>query len=277
MGDCPPSGSANIHWGSLSGFPAQAKNPIIALSVVFSVVVVVSVIVVVFLVRKIMQLKKVGTDAGARLKVNAPDVDLNSSIHVPDLEADLKNLKGKVPNVDVNVHKPRISASIGADIGADISGGLHAGFDKTVELGKAAIHAVGNAELDIGLSLDHPFYVLFNSLPYASILVDTKGIIVRANNAVRLKWGYASADLEGKIYKTLVSPRNLDVRMELVDELIKGKKVNFDVDGFDQKIDGVEIEVEVLGTVIHILGKTYLFIITGHVCYTANGKRHKDI
>jgi len=251
--------------------PPEAKHPIIALAVVFSVVTTVAIIVVAILVKKLFDLKKIGGDASAYLKVHAANVGTDLSGSVPDVEG----LKGKLPDMHVDVHKPNISVNP--------AGAVSLGYDKTVEFGaniganlKGALSGALNADLDIGLSVDNPFYVIFNALPYASILVDTRGIIVKANAACKLKWGYPSAELEGKLYKVLVSPKALDARLDLIDALVKARKPNFEIDSFDIRADGVEIEVEVIGTVIHILGKAYLFIITGHVCFDVSGRRYKD-
>jgi len=254
MGDCIPSSD----FGSVSTMPAAAKNPIIGLSVVFSVVVVVAVVVVVILVRKLMQLKKLGADASASLK--GYGTDISSEIDV----------KGKLPDLDV--HRPNLSVDVSAD--------AKLALNKAVEVGgniKAGLKGAINAEWDIGLDLDSPFYVIFNAIPYASVLVDKKGLVVKANPACRAKWGYsASADLEGKLYKNLVAHAAVDARLDLIDAVFKGKKPNFEVDSFDLKVDGTEVEVEVLGSLVNILGKAYVFIITGHVCFDASGRRYKD-
>lgn len=257
MGDCIPTSD----FDSISTFPPAAKQPIIALAVVFSVVTTVAIVVVAVLIWKLYQLRTIG----AKLQSNVSGI----SGKMPDV--DVEGLKGKLPDVAVDIHKPNISV--------DPSGAVSLGYDKTLEFGanvKGALHGALNAELNLGLSLDNPFYVIFNALPYASILVDERGIVVKANVVSKLKWGYPSAELEGKLYKTLVSPRALDARMDLFDDLLKGRKPSFEIDSFDQKIDGAEIEVEVIASAIHIAGKLYLFIITGHVCYDATGRRHKD-
>jgi len=262
-GDCIPS--ANFH--SIKTFPPAAKAPIIGLAVVFSVVVVVAVIVVVFLVRKISQLKKVGVDAGAKLKANAASIGGNIEGGIEGgIEVGGK-LKEKLP--DVNVDK--------------LSVGVHAGidgaYDKTVDIGgkiKAGLEGGLDLEVNLGLEVDNPFFTIFNALPYASVLIDTKGVIVRANLASNMKWGIPAADLHGRLYKTLVSPKGLEARLGAIDAVVKGNMPSFELDGFDIKIDGsAEFEIEVYGTIIHILGKAYIFIITGHVCFTRSGDRYK--
>jgi len=260
MTDCIPKS----HFNSIHTMPPEAKNPIIALSVVFSVVTFVAIIVVFILVRKLMALKKVGSDVGSHLKAHAPG-------YGTDLSIDVDGVKGKLPNVKTDLHGPNVNMN-------GVSGAVSVGFDKAADFGgniKAALKGGVNVELDIGLDIDNPFYVIFNALPYASLLVNTKGVIVKANPAARFKWGYPSAELEGKLYKTLVSPRELNARSELIDDLFKVKKP-FEIDSFDQKIDGVEVEVEVVGSLVTILEKSYAFLITGHVCFNAQGKRYKD-
>jgi len=264
---CIPSAD----FASISTFPPQVKAPIVALSVVLSVVVVVAVIVVVFLVRKLSALKKVG-DAGLNLKANAASVGASVGASIvggsPDIEA---NLRGKLPDMQVDVNRPHV----GIDGAA---GAVGLAFDKAAGLGanfKGAVEGSLQVALDIGLELDNPFFSIFNALPFASILVDTNGVIVRANVACNKKWGYPSADLEGKLYKILVSPKELEARLASINGLIQGH-ASFALDSYDVRIDGAQIDVEVYGSLIRILGKAYVFIITGHVCYTASGKRYKD-
>jgi len=289
MADCIPIAD----FANIKTFPIQAKAPIISLAVVLSVVVTVAVIVVVFLVRKLSALKKVGGDVGAHLKAGAVAVSGN----IPDV--DVEGIKGKLPDTSLNkslgVAVDGIAAAV--ELGYDAKdklldvkgklpdvkgvavGGLAVGVDKSLEFGagiKGAIQGSFSVDLDIGLDVNNPFFVIFDALPYASVLLNAKGAIVKANAACKLKWGYPSAQLEGKLYKTLISPKALEARLELIDALIHGKRPAFEVDSFDITIDGVEVEVEVIGAVISILGKAYIFLITGHVCFNVKGQRYKD-
>jgi len=256
MSNCVPSTDINGHV-DIGSLPPAIKGPIIGLSVVFSVVVVVAVIVIVILVKKLRDLKKGISGVGSKVAVGAVKVG-----------ADIKE---KMPEVDVNVKRP------------DISVDVEAGFDKVVDFGahlKGALDGAVNVaiDLDIGIDASNPFFTIFNALPYAALLVNTKGVIVRANLAARDKWGYPQEELQGKLYKVVVSPKELDARIAQIEQLLKGVKASFEIDSVDIKLDGKvqqEIDVEVAGSIIRILGKTYVFLLTGHVCFTAKGERQK--
>jgi len=253
--DCIPKAD----FGSISTFPIEAKGPIIGLAVVLSVVGAAAIVVIVLLVRKLQQLKKVGGDLGAKLNASVGSVG-------GEIAGGIKGAKDKLPDVKLDIDKS-------LNIGIDAEGAAALGYDSALKL-KGAIQ--GGIEFDIGLDVNNPFFNIFNALPYASVLVDTKGVIVRANAAAKLKWGYPTGELDGKLYKILVSPKELEVRLGQIEALIRGEKPSFELDSFDVKIDGAQIEVEVYGSLLNILGKLYVFIITGHVCFTAKGDRYKE-
>jgi len=283
MTDCIPLAD----FANIKTFPIQAKAPIIGLSVVLSVVVAVAVVVVVFLVRKLSALKKLGGDVGAHLKAGA--VEVGSRVPEVDVQG---NLKGKLPDAKLNgsfgVAVDGIAAAVEVGIDAkekllDVKGKIPDvgvvvnGITTGVELGmKGGIQGSFSVDLDLGLDIQNPFFSVFNALPYAAVLLNAKGVIVKANAACRQKWGYPSAQLEGKLYKTLVSPKAVEARLEWIDTLIHGKAPSFEVDSFDVTFDRAEIEVEVIASVISILGKAYIFLITGHVCFNNKGQRYKD-
>jgi len=224
-----------------------------------SVVVVVAIIVIVFLVRKLSQLKNSIGNAGAKLSANAASIG--------------GNIKDKLPDVDANIDLKK-------NLSVDVEAGIGAGFDKVVDFGaqmKGAVEGAVNVnvDLDIGIDASNPFFSIFNALPYASLLVNTKGVIVRANLAAREKWGYPQEELQGKLYKLIVGPKELDARIGNIEQLLKGERPHFEIDSYDVTVDGKQIEVEVAGSLVRILGKTYVFLITGHVCFTSKGERQK--
>jgi len=276
MGDCIPSGSLN--GVSISALPPSIKGPIIGLSVVFSVVVVVSVIVVVFLVRKISNLKKVGGEIGGKIKTGGINVagDIEGGIEggVDVGLKGVKDVKGKLPDVDIN-RNINVSVDVDVDASARVAGEIATRVKGALD---GAIDGALSADLRLGLDVESPFFSVFNALPYASLLLNANGVIVKANPAAKLKWGYNIGDLEGKLqYKVLVSPKEVEVRLGQIDALVKGKIPSFEIDGFDVRADGgAQIEVEVIGSLIRILGKVYVFLITGHVCFTKKGERYKD-
>jgi len=250
MSDCIPTAD----FASISTFPPQVKAPIVGLAVVLSVVVVVAVIVVVILVRKLYALKKVGGNLVANAAVGgvggviAPGLEEDFKGSVPGIRA--SKLPGKLPNSNLNI-------SIGASVDTEL-------LTHSLSMG-----------LDVRMDANSPLFVVFNALPYASIIVNSKGVIVKANAASQVKWGYTIQELEGRFYKDLVSPKEIEARLQLVGNIGRTEKQIFAVDSFDVRKDGVEIEVEVLGSVIHIVGKEYVFIMTGHVCYNTKGERYK--
>jgi len=238
MTDCIPAAD----FDSISTFPPAAKAPIIGLAVVFSVVVVVAVIVVVILVRKLYALKRVAGGLTA---------------NVEGVSADMKVIK---PNVN-----GKLSASYEMDLQASVTSSVPEVLTNSLSMGL----------IDVSLDASSPFFAIFNVLPYAGLIVNTKGQIVKANPASKIKWGYNVKELEGRLYKDVIAPKEVGARLHKIEGLCGKEFELFEVDSFDVRKDGVEIEVEVIGTVIHIVGKEYIFIITGHVCYNSEGKRYK--